>query len=420
LLLLGLSALGRPQMAPAEVVDSLDVKVLRASNIALGNIETVETSGYRDEHRVTARVQSNLYGSPEATLVGKVRLKISDVETLRRSAPKLLFMSSPGSTALEVIDLESSRMVSRFVYSRSPAWIPVFTRDFKRLQGERAILDYVRQVLGRPRSPLQTMTIPPPPGARGKEFLTGVQVFGKTLVHYGSGGLTVPVDEVLERWAFSELSRLTPGKSYPVIQMLKPFRSERNIARLRELLSDRSYEVTLPAERYRGTELRDYLRRNVAVQVLREWQVSFQEPTTREQVSKLESIRSLLFTPEFDEPSIEWLTNARQLRKLTIPYGRLNLEHFTTIGRLTQLRELTVSRTRLDDIRLLSLVGLRELRTLNVENNPITDAGLLTIAEFPKLEMVRIGGTEVTQAGIAALRERRPKLRVITTAPEGR
>jgi len=105
--------------------------------------------------------------------------------------------------------------------------------------------------------------------------------------YFGRGGSTsveVPVDESLEMKAVEYLGSKERWRRTEGAAALKYFKSEKNITRLKELLSDADCYISEPAESNLGVEVRIYPVRKEAFETLRYWGITVKEPVFEEKV----------------------------------------------------------------------------------------------------------------------------------------
>jgi hypothetical protein len=106
--------------------------------------------------------------------------------------------------------------------------------------------------------------------------------------YFGRGGSTtveVPVDESLEKKAVQYLGSKERWCRTEGAAALKYFKSEENIARLKELLRDADPYIREPAESSLGVEVRTYTVRKAAFETLKYWGVTVEKPVFEEKVN---------------------------------------------------------------------------------------------------------------------------------------
>jgi uncharacterized membrane protein len=79
-----------------------------------------------------------------------------------------------------------------------------------------------------------------------------------------------------------------------------------------------------------------------------------------------------------------------------------------------QLRMVRLSETGVTDGAIDTLVKLPALESVNFYGTKVTDAGILKLSTLPKLKRLYLWQTPVTPEGIKAIKEKMPKLEVIT------
>jgi hypothetical protein len=397
------------------MLESIDVKVLRSSIIAVVNIETVADADKGHDREVRMSVKESLRGEPGATITGTTA-GIAQLKEWQGKSANLLAFKSGKSERIDLIDLLTASSADHYPeYARELSeQAPISTKKFEILKNQDAILSYVRKLIKQSpaASEVAIMAIKPPATGAGSSW-------AKTLKSYAEGGLIVPVDSDLEKLALSSLKTLTRRNLYESIQMLKPFKSEKNIERLKKLLADPSYEVVIKADEFRGYDLREYLRRSAAVETLKHWRVDVPETMTREWFSRIPTLKKIRFSLDYDHPDINYLKDARQLVEFISPWGVVSAEQLAVICSLSQLKRVSIIRARLDDSSLEKLATQRDLQYLNLDENAITDAGLKVIATMPKLTEVSLAGTRVTAQGIGELQKARPNLKINIISRDG-
>jgi hypothetical protein len=406
--LCGLATHAVAQRLPSPMLESIDVKVLRSSTIVIVSIDSVADAPKRRDREVRLSVKNTLRGAPGPTITGTTA-DISQLKVWQSKSASLLALKSGKSERIDLIDLLTASSANHYPeYARQLGELaPISTKNFEILKNQDAILSYARKLIRQSpaASDAPTMAIKPPPTRAGSSW-------AKALQFYADGGLIVPVDSDLEKLALASLKTLTRRNLYESIQMLRPFKSEKNIERMKKLLADPSYEVVIRADEFRGYDLREYLVRSAAVETLKHWGVDVPETMTREWFSRIPTLKKIRFSLDYDHPDISYLKDAKQLVEFISPWGVVSAEQLAIICSLSQLKRVSIVRARLDDSSLEKLATLRDLQYLNLDENAITDAGLKVVAKMAKLTEVSLGGTRVTPQGIAELQKARPNLKI--------
>jgi hypothetical protein len=104
--------------------------------------------------------------------------------------------------------------------------------------------------------------------------------------YYDRGGSTtveVPVDGSLEKKAILYLASEERWRRTEGAAALKYFKSEENVGRLKEMLSDAAY-IRVTAESNFGVEVRFYTVRKAAFETLQYWGIAVKEPVVEEKI----------------------------------------------------------------------------------------------------------------------------------------
>jgi hypothetical protein len=231
----------------------------------------------------------------------------------------------------------------------------------------------------------------------------------------------VPVDADLERWAqsaFRPRSAARDPERDEAVHALAFFKSDENERILKSLLGDSSWVYGKRAAENMGVELRVYLIRKDAYQVLKDWDVSVTEPVTTEETSKPQDVTVVDLSNKagfVHHADIDALMRFPNLQVLILRNDHeMTDEAFRSIGALKDLRNLELAGSTVNDDRLSYLTGLNRLESLDLGSTKITDTGLATISGLPSLKHLYLARTRITPDAIAELHNRRPDLEIQT------
>jgi len=408
-LIVALLAVGQAsaQRLTDDTIDSIDAKVVRSTTIALGKIETVAPELDRDVQRVSLRVIETLRGAPTPRLEGLAEGRRSMLDLLRQRRVPLMIFVNPRSGRFELVDLEAARTPKyRWEGQSIASWVAVSTEEFQLLQSRAAIERYVRNRLRTvPQDRPEEFTIHPPRGTLGRRWSAAV---GFTQV----GGLRVPVGPGLERMVVRHLEGEEDHLRRQLTDLLTPFKSEKNIGRLKRWLKDKQYEVLLGPEYNRGFELRGYYRRAIAASTLRRWQVPFDPPLLEEPVSVLSrQLELVIHLP--DETDLAWLKEASNLTTLTLRYAPVTELQLAQIASLPRLTSLGFSGLTLPDSALERVTRMRNVKALQFSDMQVPPRWLETLRKMPQLRKLSLLRTQVSTVEVARFRAARPDVEVV-------
>lgn len=258
-----------PARAAAEinVADSLEWMVADADVVARGVVVDVRSHGGEGQvvwYRVALRVSEMLEGKPARTLRFVVRHLHGETPEAwkRQKAELLLFLvasqrrtaDDPGF-AIEPLALRDGNAVLRL---RARGSDPAYTLDFARLTTRAGVLGAARRAAAASGSAKRSHRIDVPAGSAAYSALWG-----------GSAvWLVAPVSSDLEAAAQRWLGSSDVSEREQGALALAHFRSPKNVARLRKLLSDPGWvQVT----RGNGPAVRRFVVRAAAHRVLSDW-----------------------------------------------------------------------------------------------------------------------------------------------------
>lgn len=398
---------------------SLEAEVLNARFVALGNITSIATAD-NNWLKVTVRVSQVLKGvaGPEITF------QFSDyppraAEWKRKSSPLLIIKSWDKYRSVEATDLSDPELT-------------VPTAEFGFLHNSSSIINAISLTVQRfPRvNEIRVMRIMVP-GPQNSS-----SAWERT---YGSRDYTsivVPVLRPLEQMGRAQIRSKSLAMREQGARILGEFKSEESIDLLKPLLNDPEPFIEIAAEYNHGTEIRTYPVRAAAQEILRTWGEETPAITTREEVSRLDSIETIWWLDTPDEATIEKLPRAKKIQGLYFGISLLTNKQLDMIGqistlkflqllgesvrdetlahlsKLTNLESLDIGISKVTDEGLKSLAALTNLKTLSLIGSRVTDNGLRILAGFPNLKRIVIDATQVTDQGVAAVRKLRPDLAI--------
>jgi hypothetical protein len=411
-------------MAPQRFISSVDVQVLTADSVIVGKVakivrlEPEKPNGAID---VSLTVEEILKG--DATQAGQRHIERGNLNLTKS------------------IDDMSRKRTRVLLIGNS--WVPLEgkapaapTAGGAVLREANKIVEYVREVVRKHpgKARWETFSRPIP-----KEFENTEEPFSSNGFNRG---FIVPVDELLESWARETVRRdaasnyQTTQRRLTAIQALRNFKSEPNIALLRELLSDAEFDLR-PPEQNNGIEGRTYRVRREAFDTLQKWGVDVPEPAFTEDIPRFEVVEMLRWQGTPKDAEIQNLLRARNLKTLIFyadvsdsqlaVMGRIQtLRHLHLIGPITDvglreihnlssLEELDLSLTRVSDAGLIDLVShLPILRKLALRGTRISDDGLSALISSPGIKSVDLTLTRTTDDGVRRAKARRPDMSIET------
>jgi hypothetical protein len=234
-------------------LESIDSKVLNASFVGVGIVEDFRL----DTRWGRVWLKQTLKGDLRARVQGKLR----NFNSKSPSSTVLVF-ARDGDTYLDLIRLDDPGL-------------KLSTADFHVLSDAREIVQYILRIASRAPSTndRQNAMLQPPENEIGEKWK---QAYGEKWY----GGLLVPVDERLERYALRDLRSKVTDRRVAAAHLLGLFKSRGTIARLKSLLNDRSSIISRYADWNEGVEERLYVVREAAYQSLRAMGVAVEMPLT--------------------------------------------------------------------------------------------------------------------------------------------
>lgn len=402
LLGLGIVVLTRAQVLTVHTIDSVDLTIVRAKTVVVGQISSVKESP--DAHHglqcdATILVKETLKGTKHKSIQTRLQGSIEQFEPIRINASNLLVALTEDNTFQPTTFFDLA--AKPFLACRS---------DFTLVRDSGTFLQIVR-VLAAKNPENQDITsehISCPGNERGKSWEAA-------FARIGPINLGVPLDKSVETLAWLDFSSSEQGFQAEGARLIRNFKSDENIARLKTLLKSSVYMVVGSPEYSFGNEDRYYMVRNLAFDVLLGWGVREPEPVTREIHSQLDMVQRLSCGKGLTSEHLVSFQTAKKLRTLEIHFRYLDHDQMGLIGRLTQLTDIKLYGFVTDDIGISRLSGLLNLESLTIGNDvAITEACLPTIAGLPKLKTVTLAGNKISADAITAFRAAHPNLNVIS------
>jgi hypothetical protein len=212
------ACLGRAGAQPVlHTVVSVDAAVLNAEYVFVGRIERLLPDGATTSAaNVAARVETRLKGEVSDVTQTLIAAPESSLADWRTRGSRLLFIHGA-----EPIDLSASNLM---VFTAQSA---VLRQPEQVIQAAR---DAIRQHPGVTR--INTCLRPIPSDVAKKNKL------------FGFVALVVPTDEALERWALRGLRSKDPHDRSAAVEVLRHYRSDANVSRLKALLADPGFVLS--------------------------------------------------------------------------------------------------------------------------------------------------------------------------------
>ena len=396
LLLVSVQASAQPLFSHAV---SIECTVINADIVVVGKL--VEFSGEREDGwTATIAVEETLKG--EHRPLRRLRLGHHPASVLAKwkdQMSQLLLAAkerSPAAGSARVIDLASEELA-------------VLTVDFTLLRKADAVVrmakEAARRMPGVTRISTFDLTVP-------RETVAGT----KWTDYYCTGGyltLQVPIDNRLEKRAHEFVHSDNYMRRGEGARALRYFKSDENVARVKSLLDDQEWAYGLRAEENKGLEVRIYGVRKQAYETLEYWGVKAERPLIREEVVKLESVRTAVLSKgEVTDVGLKELARFDNLQNLILWNTEITDEKLSELAALKNLRKLYLGGTKVTDRGLKHLAGLINLQYLDLSGTKVTDRGLKQLGEFKSLQKLDLGGAQVTDDGVAQLRKLRPDLKI--------
>ncbi|MCH7905454.1 MAG: ankyrin repeat domain-containing protein [Armatimonadetes bacterium] len=380
-------------------IESIDIRVLRASTIFVGTI--VDYPDERDDYFlrvVTFEVSETLKGGHNERFKAKLPYLNEMLDRLKNEQTRLLlFVNSADDLRANFINLDEVDIV-------------VSKLDFTLIYGTEPLLKYVREVVREYPSVnyIHGFRMQPPETDVGA-------IWKRQFERPGVAGLYVPVDERLheraKQWILSE----DADERYLGVQALYEYESAETIEIMKSMLGDPSEVPRTAAASNRGIEVREYNVRRLAWQILKNWGVEVGEPQLYVEEPKHEQLEKLLWQGPITSDDYQTLEQFSNLKTLTLWGTPLTGEHLEVITQLDTVTELGISYGDIHDGDIWYLSQLPNLTRLSFNIVGVSDLAIGGIAAIKSLQTVTFNETEITDGGIAELRRLRPDLAIELT-----
>jgi hypothetical protein len=256
---------------------SVETMVLNSDVVLVGRV--VDVSEEKNFNEATIAVEGTLRGKHQARKhvrfpdniwqLGVGAYDVKDLRKLQVDAPRLLvaIRGEPAAQVCGMIYLTDQNM-------RTGGADAVYKADLSTLKNPAELLRVVKETL------------------RGSPGVKRIDTFQLTVPikggYYDRGGSTtveVPVDGSLEEKAITYLASKERWRRTEGVAALKYFKSDENVARLKEMLSDAAY-IRVTAESNFGVEVRCYTVRKAAFVTLQYWGIAVKEPVVEEKIKR--------------------------------------------------------------------------------------------------------------------------------------
>lgn len=416
-----------PLITPARVdaqplfggAESIECTVLNADAVVVGIFSEIENGA--DAVTATLAVEVTLKGEHR----NRLRVRFPDpgptLPGAKHRATRLLVATrGDPPAATRVIDL-------------SDQGLEVLTADFNLLKEPEDVVRAARGAIRRMPGVRQIDTfrlVVPARVAAGTHWDQ----------YYRSGGyvtLDVPVDERLEKRAHESIRSKSYMEREEGARALRHFNSDENVARLQSLLADPGWAYMRHAEQNQGVEVRVYGVRTESYRSLKFWGVKVDEPITREEVMKPESVATVdlsntavtyaeldaltrfkniqniyLRNVPLTDASLKLLVKLQGLRSLDLGGTGVTDAGLKDLAELAELQHMSLRGTKVMGSGLQELAGLKNLASLDLSQTGVTDSGLKQLTGLPGLRDLDLSGSKVSVGGIAELLKLYPDLKV--------
>jgi hypothetical protein len=370
-------------------VASIECMVLDADAVVIGKIVDVEPEqvGKPGECCSTVSVEETLKGKHQERLRIRLRRPATEPAAWKEQSARLLLVLAQGEppTATQVIVLRAEDLgylTADFTVLRKPEDVIRLARETARLPAERRSVERFHLIV-----PNETAA-----ATRWKGDFTG---------HLS---LTVPVDDRLQKRAQEYAKSDDYTRREEGIRILRFFKSEENIARVRVLLNDPGWAVSKRAEDNEGVEVRYYGIRQEAYDTLTGWGVTAKQPVVREERYRPEAVQVVdRSNGKVKDADLKDLAQFKSLQLLVLRNTNIGDAGLAHLAGLTTLQELALGGTKVTDAGLKHLAGLGKLRGLELGVTRVTDAGLKELTALAGLEHLYLNGGRVTDAGLKHL-----------------
>jgi hypothetical protein len=258
---------------------SIETIVANADLVVVGKLVEIraeEKTADRRGHEIVLAVEETLKQDlftidPYERLGVRVAQHLTEVQGWKLRGNRLLVADDAYAPyASTVIELATGRL-------------EVLTADFTLLRDPDAVLQAAKKTLQR--MPVAIKRIHTFSLAVPRAVVAGT----KWEKYYGTGGhlgLSVPVDQTLQKRAQNYIDSDNYQKREEGVRALRYFKSDENVARVKRLLSDPAWAYLKRAEENDGVEVRWYGVRDEAFRTLRSWGADVEKPVIREEVRK--------------------------------------------------------------------------------------------------------------------------------------
>lgn len=184
----------------------------------------------------------------------------------RRSSRLLVAYHSDAPLNTRVIELEAGK-------------VEVLRADFTLLREPDAVIRAAREIVQQSDPAVKRRHT-------FKLWVPGEIIAGTQWAKYHGHTLSVPVDMQLKRRAIKYLRSENYMNREEGVRALRYFKSDKNVARVKQMLNDPGWAYMYHAQENNGVEFRIYGVRREAYQTLKSWGVEVKEPMTQEEVRK--------------------------------------------------------------------------------------------------------------------------------------
>jgi hypothetical protein len=263
------AALAQPIFTHARTVEYVANNSFLVMLARVVEVEAVEADGRKGDTSPCVAVfaiDEVLKGMHETRRKLTVPAPVRIVQQWKDESRQVLVAMQDGDAAFAAIDLGSDSLAE-------------MTSDLTLLTKPDEVIRCYREAIRRSPGVIRTLSaglrVPPEIAKRVEKWKEyhGVQA-------------TVPVDETLERMARKYLLSEDYLQRCEGARALQHFRSDENIARMKELLRVPGTSIVWHAEQNEGVEVRVYGVRTAAYETLKYWGIEFEKPVLREEIRR--------------------------------------------------------------------------------------------------------------------------------------
>lgn len=369
-----------------------------AGVVVLGRVVKLEEARSSYATIATIDVEETLKGAHRDSCRLTVGLPPEVVVEWKDKSRQVLVTTYDGKEALTVIDLGSDELA-------------VLTADFALLRRPEDVIRCFREAIRRSPGVTRTLSV----GLHVPSEITK-RVKDWSVCHGVIA--TVPVDEALENVARKYVLSDDLQTRRDGVEWLRYFRSEENVARAKELLSDSGTSVLHDAEHNKGVEVRIYLVRQAAYETLAYWGFEVEKPLIREEIRREAEKKSggpdaadakptAKTSARDDNLTADSATNPEMADKVYRGVDSIrNGNHYAEAVHVDVSDEEYPSKV-MGMFRIMPKV-----ETIIVAGPRYTDWHLERLAELAALRTLVLDSTDITDAAIERLRRARPELAV--------